>query len=89
MTASTARWASSATSSTTAAPVRSASRMSPVYGRTPASGTPASRHADRTEPLDDTIGQIVERLEVTAGELEDVLAHHEDVASQREPSETT
>ena len=45
--------------------------------------------ADRTEPLDDTIGQIVERLEVTAGELEDVLAHHEDVASQREPSETT
>lgn len=43
--------------------------------------------ADRTEPLDDVVGQIVENLEVTADALEDVLARHEDVPSQRETSE--
>ena len=44
--------------------------------------------ADRSEPLDDAIGGIVEELEDAAGALEDVLAGHQDVRSQREPSET-
>lgn len=44
--------------------------------------------ADRTEPLDDAVGQIVQDLEDTAGALEGVLARHQDVRSQREPSET-